>query len=200
MARRPQQRTIETRRRALDAVLELVADGGPRAVTFRAVSTASGVALGALTYHFPSHRDLLSAAYQHHLAQLEAEAVALPIEALMTLDHSARVDAVFAFLETMATSSRRKYIAEFELSLEMARDETLRADAAHSSTALHATAVDLLRQVGATDPETDATIMSAAMEGLLLGWIARPGDRAYEARAHAAIDRLISMFVPVSTS
>jgi len=48
-----------TRERILHATLRVIAEGGVGAVTNRRVATEAGVALGSLTYHFPSQTELL---------------------------------------------------------------------------------------------------------------------------------------------
>ena len=49
----------DTRERILRATVELIGREGVPAVTNRRVAGAAGVALGSLTYHFPSQVDLL---------------------------------------------------------------------------------------------------------------------------------------------
>src|SRR2546429_9284587 len=49
----------DTRERILLATLRLIGEHGVGAVTNRRVATAAGVALGSLTYHFPSQAELL---------------------------------------------------------------------------------------------------------------------------------------------
>ncbi|GIM94775.1 TetR family transcriptional regulator [Paractinoplanes toevensis] len=50
-----------TRRTVLDAAAELLAEGGPDAVTLRAVSARAGVSRGAPYGHFPDKEHLLAA-------------------------------------------------------------------------------------------------------------------------------------------
>lgn len=192
---RSQARGEATRAKILDAVLELVAREGPRAVTYRAVAEHAGVANGVMTYHYPTHRELLAAAYDRHLARLRDEAAALPVAAIGELTEAERAEMVFGFLRHMADVDRLRYLAEFELSLELARDPDLRARIAPASELTRAMAVELLTSVGSPDPEADATIWSAAMEGLLLGWLARPDDTQYQERARAAIGRMVAVFL-----
>src|ERR1044072_3485734 len=51
--------TTDTRARILHATLRVIAAGGIGAVSNRRVATEAGVALGSLTYHFPSQTALL---------------------------------------------------------------------------------------------------------------------------------------------
>lgn len=45
--------------------------------------------------------------------------------------------------------------------------------------------------LGASDASADATLVSAAMDGLALTWLAHPDDRAFERRARAAVRRMV---------
>ncbi|MGI9600435.1 MAG: TetR/AcrR family transcriptional regulator [Acidimicrobiales bacterium] len=193
---RPQARGDATRAKILDATLDLTARHGPRGVTFRAVADHAGVARGVMTYHFPTHRQLLAAAYHHHLAQLRDQAIELPIDSVLDASTDDKTELVVAFLRHMAEVDRLRYLAEFELSLELARDPDLRREAEPASELTRAMAVDLLRHAGSTDPEADATLWSAAMEGLLLGWLVRGDDPDYQRRVRAAVERMVVMFLP----
>ncbi len=192
--RRPQARGEHTRAKILDATLDLVARHGPRAVTYRAVADHAGVARGVMTYHFPTHRELLGAAYRRHLAQLRDDAADLPLGAVLDADRDTRTDLVYAFIKHMAEVDRLRYLAEFELALELAHDPELRRDVEPASEQTRALAEELLTRAGSPDPEADATIWSATMEGLLLGWLARPDDAAHQARTRDALARMVDLF------
>jgi AcrR family transcriptional regulator len=185
-----------TREAILDATLELIGAGGPRAVTYRAVAKRAGVALGQMTYHYATHADLLTAAFERHQAQLRDNARSLPIAALASISTAERTAIVVEFLRTMATSDRLRYLAEFELSLEMARDEEVRRRLVPATSVTYEMAVELLTAARSPDPEADAMIMSAAMEGFLLAWLARPDDPAHERRIERAVGRLIELVIP----
>ena len=61
-ARRPQQRSVETRERLVEAALELFAARGFDGATTRAIAERAGVALAALPYHFETKDALWRAA------------------------------------------------------------------------------------------------------------------------------------------
>jgi DNA-binding transcriptional regulator YbjK len=66
--RRGAATAAERRREAiLDATLDLIGVGGPEAITHRAVAAKAGMALGSLTYHFPSRQELVREAFRHFL-------------------------------------------------------------------------------------------------------------------------------------
>lgn len=172
--------------------------GGPRAVTYRSVAKRAGVALGQVTYHYPARVDLLTAAFEHHQAQLRANARDLPVDALDSISAKDQTSIVFGFLRMMATTDRLKYLAEFELSLEMARDQQVRKRLTPATTVTYDMAVELLTAAHSSNPEADGMIMSAAMEGLLLEWLARPDDPAHERRIEGAVARLLELMIPSS--
>ena len=194
-----QRRGDRTRHAILDATLELVGAGGPRAVTYRAVAERAGVALGQMTYHFRKHVDLLAAAFERHQAQLREAAHALPVAAIASIPAKERTAIVVDFLRVLATTDRLRYLAEFELSLEMARDEEIRRRLTPATMVTYDAAVELLEAAHSPNPEADATLMSAAMEGLLLAWLARPDDRAQERRIEGAVARLLELVAPATT-
>ena len=64
--------TEPRRNEILEAVLRIVADGGPDAVTFRRVADRAKVPLGSLTYYFESREDLLREAFRLYLSEAAA--------------------------------------------------------------------------------------------------------------------------------
>lgn len=158
----------EARRQAmLDAALALVARGGPRAVTHRAVAAEAGVPLAATTYYFASRDDLVAQALircaERDMARLEQRS--LP-----------------EILDEDLAGDREQLLATYELWLEAARNPALRPTARTVSATYVAAA---RRSLG---DDLDARVAVAAFEGLTLDVLvggAEPVD------AHAALDRLI---------
>ncbi|MDH6455315.1 MULTISPECIES: TetR/AcrR family transcriptional regulator [unclassified Streptomyces] len=70
--RRPQQaRSQDSTAKVLDAALQILSSQGPKALTIAAVSKASGVSNGAIYHRFVDRRNLLVAAQDRFLAQIE---------------------------------------------------------------------------------------------------------------------------------
>jgi AcrR family transcriptional regulator len=193
-SRGPQVRGALTRERILDAALELVARRGPRAVTYRAVAERAGVAQGVMTYHFGSRRELLSEAFQLHLERLRGAARELPIASVQGLSSDAKSRLVFGFLKEMAQTHRLRFLAEFELTLELARDASLRAAVEPHTDLTRSFAQELLAASGSPAPREDAILVSAVMDGLTLAWLTRPGDRKFERELRASVRRLVELF------
>lgn len=138
----------EARRQAmLDAALTLVARGGPRAVTHRAVAAEAGVPLAATTYYFASRDDLV------------AQALARCAERDVARIEQHGLDELLA---SEPTADRQAMLASYELWLEAARNPALRPVARRVSE----TYVGAARRLVGDD--VDARAVSAALEGLVL--------------------------------
>jgi DNA-binding transcriptional regulator YbjK len=158
----------EARRTAiLDAALHLVARGGPRAVTHRAVAAEAGVPLAATTYYFASRDDLIGQALLLCVERDVARLADRPITDLLDADLDADRDLL---------------VASFEVWLEAARNPALRPIARRSTAAYVAAAQRLVPE------ETDARLLAAAIEGLTIEVLVG-GLEADEARA--ALRRLV---------
>ena len=72
-ARRPQQRSQDTREKLVAAAVEVFAERGFPGATTRAIAERAGVALAALPYHFETKEALWRAAAEHLFAGLERE-------------------------------------------------------------------------------------------------------------------------------
>ncbi len=198
--RSSQTRGVRTREKILDAVLELVGLEGPSAVTYRAVADRAGVGQGVMTYHFASRRELLSAAVRLHLERLRTKATELPVAQARNLSAAEMSRFIFAFLRKMVREDRVRHLAEFEITLELARDPKLRKQVVPDTETTRVFARELLSQAGSANPDVDAMLISAAMDGLLLYWRPRPDDRAHERRTRRAVDRMIEHFFPFDAS
>ncbi len=80
-ARPAQERAVATRRRILEATLGCLLDDGYARTSLPRVAARAGVSRGALSHHFPTRHDLISAALEHGFAtRLTAMQDALPRE------------------------------------------------------------------------------------------------------------------------
>jgi AcrR family transcriptional regulator len=91
--RRPYKReTEDVRREALiAAVLELVADGGPKAATVRAIAARAGVTAGLIRHYFTTKDELVQESYRHMMDRMTADTTSVvesmaddPVERLAT--------------------------------------------------------------------------------------------------------------------
>ncbi|MDX6264451.1 MAG: hypothetical protein QOH84_6139 [Kribbellaceae bacterium] len=164
----------------LRAVVDIIAERGLEAATMRNVAGAAGISLAQVQYYFRSKDELVAAAFQHvtELFDLKLATIDLSapprrvlreaLELWLPLDearaHDARVR--LAFSAAAATSPTLKEIAA-------ATDNELRIALARL---LDAAAVEGdLPEV--TDTETEAALLLAVMDGLVVQALAMPEER-----------------------
>lgn len=197
-----QARSEATRRRILAAALQLIAEGGPGAVSHRTVSEVAGVSLGAITYHFGSKADLLEHVHREHLAAVRDRARSAMRREPPASRNAAtgkargRAAALLRYVERDLAEGRDGTLAAMELSLSCARDPALRRRLRAQRSGSTEFAVEMLRELGSQDPEIDARLLIAALTGLKLEWLAE-GERSASARlAPELIERLAEILLP----
>jgi AcrR family transcriptional regulator len=157
----------DARERILRATIELIAREGVGAVTNRRVAAGANVALGSLTYHFPSQVDLL----RESLLLFVGEEVARQQE--ITADLRRRrppVEEVAGEVERVVreTGDRVQQLAELELHLQAARDPELREASRRCFEAYEGVAAIGLELLGVPDAERHARSIVALMYGMSL--------------------------------
>ncbi len=156
----------DTRARILHATLRVIAAGGIAAVSNRRVAAEAGVALGSLTYHFPSQsallRDSLLLYAEEEVARLNALAAELRAVSAPSAEQAA------AAVEQIAASGsgRPEEIAELELHLHASRDPELHAASQRCFGAYEDFAAAALETLGVPEPERHARTVVALMCGL----------------------------------
>ncbi|MDT0308429.1 helix-turn-helix domain-containing protein [Streptomyces sp. DSM 44917] len=153
----------------LEATLALLAEGGPAAVTVRAVARRAGASPGTVSHHFPSVEALLVAAIEHGTDRTVAllERLALDLQDTAE-DPAAWADAFAAAIAHSLAGQRAHHLAEFELKLLAARRPAL-APAADRIERAYARIVRMsLRALGVPDLETATVRLTAMLTGLLL--------------------------------
>src|SRR5262245_58473427 len=88
--RRPQQRSLETRERLVEAALHVFADHGFAGASTREIARRAGVALAALPYHFTTKEALWKAAAGRIFAQL-GESFGRRLQGLEGVDERTRL-------------------------------------------------------------------------------------------------------------
>jgi AcrR family transcriptional regulator len=153
----------DTRERILLATRRLIGEHGVGAVTNRRVATAAGVALGSLTYHFPSQAELLREALSryvdgqiHQISEIAARLTGItPEEAVVEAER------VIAELP-----DGPEEVATLELHLHASRDPLVREAAVRSMEAYDRLATAILTALGIPDPEDKAPTVVALLYGL----------------------------------
>lgn len=179
----------------LEAALRLIGREGGGSITHRAVAAEAGVPLAATTYYFLSKDDLVREAFALCMADDIAALEAAPV--LVTRD-PITVDAVAERLTQLLNrrlrDERPTQLVQYELGLEAARRPELQA-MCREWTAAHVAAVaPALAALGSADPEGDAWILVASLEGIELEALAS-GEQTPLERLLPSVRRLLEALV-----
>ena len=159
------RRAPETRERILRATLTLLAEEGTAALSNRRIAATADVALGSLTYHFPSQASLLREALLLYVGEeverLEAIAAALRERNPDPAEVAADVEALIG-----RPGGGPGPLAELELHLQAARDPELQEASARCFAAYDDFAASALGVLGVTDPSRHASSFVALITGL----------------------------------
>jgi len=159
----------DTRARILHATLRVIADGGIGAVSNRRVAAEAGVALGSLTYHFPSQTDLLRESLllyaEEEVGRLEHLAAELRRG---TAGGGVSAEQAAAVVEQVAArdAGRPEEIAELELHLHASRDPALHEASRRCFAAYEEFATAALHALRVPEPERHARTVVALLCGL----------------------------------
>jgi len=164
------------RRRLLEAAVRVIGRGGIAAVDHRAVAAEADVPLGSTTYYFESKDDMVAQALEY-VAEREAERIAAELESGL-LDEPTDVlpERLADSLIEIWAGDRDVLLAQYELYLESARRADLRPAAERWDRAYRELLQRALTQLGADDPERQARLLCAGLDGLLLDHVATDGD------------------------
>ncbi len=197
MATEPRQERSKARREALlRAAISLLAEGGARALTHRAVAARAGLPPASTTYYFESIQQLTDDALALHVADRVAELDGLVAAAVEGGRSPEEVGERVA--EALADRAADVVVAQFELYLEAARNPDLRPMVAEALAAFEHFTATALKSLGAHDPDAWAPAFVALFDGFALHRIARPRPRAEElASLRAAVQAL---FIAASMS
>jgi DNA-binding transcriptional regulator YbjK len=174
-----------TRNRILRATLRVIGEHGIGAVSNRRLAAEAGVALGSLTYHFPSQTELLRESLllfvQEEVDRLNAIASAIrgtkPSEPEVA-------ETVERIVDESALGVEQ--IAEFELHLQAARDPELREAAQRCFDAYDGVAMAALQALDVPNPERHARTVVAYLSGLAVRGLAT-GHRDASGTAEALL-------------
>jgi len=159
-----------TRARILHATLRVIAAGGIATVSNRRVAAEAGVALGSLTYHFPSQTDLLRESLllyaEEEVARLEGLAAELRRGATSGAGVSAEQAAAVVEQVAARDAGRPEEIAELELHLHASRDPQLHEASRRCFAAYESFAAAALETLGVPEPERHARTVVALLCGL----------------------------------
>lgn len=155
----------------LEAALRVVGEEGASALTHRRVAAEAGLPVAATTYWFASKDELLAEAYR-----LAADRDMERIRELAAIyDQRAPDDLAATLADLLAADlagSRTALLAAYSLWIEAARRPVLRGIERDWTHAYVAVVERVLRVAGSPHPATDAQLLVAALDGLLLAQLA----------------------------
>ncbi len=170
----PRPRGAARREALLEAVLKIVAEVGPDAVTHRRVAEVAELPLASTTYWFDSKEHLLTAALELAAERDTARLLEYAADAMRTevdpLD--AAVGAILDPLDDAQSSSRMSLVATFTLLLEAARRPALQEVSRRWTEVYLLTLGRLLEAGGSRRPRADAELLVGAADGLLIEQLA----------------------------
>jgi DNA-binding transcriptional regulator YbjK len=175
----------------LRAAVAVLADGGAKSVTHRAVAAKAGLPAASTTYYFESIQQLTDEALRLHLSERIAELQALIARATRSSRSAEQVAQRLA--ESLAARSRDIAVGQFEVYLEAARNSALREHVAETLAAFEQLTEAVLAGLGARRPAEGAEAFVALIDGFLLHWAARP--RGVRRDAAALFEALRALFI-----
>ena len=161
-----QERGAARREAIIEATLELLIEGGPRAVTHRAVARRAHVPLAATTYYFDSIDDLLAESMRSFIDTRVAE--------LRDLEQTVADRFDLAMLRAILERPADHVIAQFSLYLGAARREPLRPIAAEALESFERLAGQLVARFSGAQIRPAAIALAALVDGLALHRGVRP--------------------------
>ncbi|MBY8870356.1 TetR family transcriptional regulator [Micromonospora sp. PLK6-60] len=180
-----------------DAAVALLAEGGMRALTHRAVDARAGVPLGTTSAYLRTRQALIEAVVRRlvELDRLDLAAHALPTDPaapptgpLDAADLDRLATGIAELLDRWLTTGRDRTLARYACLLEAVHRPELRRILEHG-TVLRVQARQLLTQAGAPDPRRQGDQFVAFVDGLLFdrlvgaGALGAPPPGSPESRA-----------------
>ena len=173
-----------------DAAIELLAEGGTRALTHRMVDRRLGIPEGSTSVYHRTRKKLIRAAAtrvaERELAAIASTELAVPADA----DPAE----VITMLVTQALSPQRRSqtLARYVLATEAANDHELGEVLMQSRGAYLERSQQLLRRAGAAQPERTAPALAAFINGLVLGQFNTPDPLLTGDDLCAAIEQFLT--------
>ena len=176
----------------LDSTLRLIATGGTDAVSHRAVADPAGVSLGSTTYWFASRQVMMREALEH-FARTEIESLHERLAGVLgkaPLAASAG-GAVQRHLVAQLGDERWRTAAQYALLAEAARDPELERVCREWTDRLGTALTEVFESLGARDPELEARMFLAMLDGLLINELATPTEDVENTVIRPALEALV---------
>ncbi len=193
----------EIRRRELaEALLRITADRGLDQVSIREVAAEAGVAIGTVQHYFPTKDELLRFAFEYTADQVRKRVDRLDhrgtvgqvlrrfLAQLLPLDQQRDVEAR-VYLAFAARAAVVPYLAEVQRNTYAEVRTVLKEAIAH--------AIKIGETPTTVDPEVEAEVLIALVDGLLLHVLTEPGELS-PAAAEAALDAYLGRILDLDPS
>jgi len=175
-----------SRARLIEAALELFARRGYASTPVDAVAREAGVSPGLLYRHFRSKTDLLRAIFEESMRDVEATFA----DADREPDPARRLAALLRSIAAHVKARRRFWTLAYGVRMQRDVLEGLDAVLDGSTAKILRTLERYLRGVGWPEPEMEAVLLFAQIDGLHQHYVMRHEDYPLD----AAIDRLIARY------
>ncbi|HEV8716633.1 MAG TPA: TetR family transcriptional regulator [Candidatus Binatia bacterium] len=175
----------ERRRRAiLDASVDLICQGGPSAITYRAVAALAKVPPSLVTYHFTTREELVREAFRHYLIEAQAWLTATTREQGASAADLNAAKVVRFVVETVRLSFTDPKItrAEYELILYAANDPVLAREFRAYQRGAEAALATILERLGARRPLDAARTIVDLVRGFELERFTYPAAQLEDLR------------------
>lgn len=165
----------------LQTTLRLIAEEGIDAVSHRSVAEAAGVPLGSTTYWFSSRQDMLRQALEH-FARLEIETLREHLGAVLgrRLSRKRLADEFTDLLAPQLGQARWRTVAQYAFLNEAARQPELEPICREWTAAWQEALEEVFVSLRVRDPELEARMFLAMLDGLLLEQLATPDPKPKE--------------------
>lgn len=173
----------------LQTTLRLIGEEGLDAVNHRSVAEAAGVSLGSTTYWFSSRHEMLRQALEH-FARLEIETLRERLAGVLDGRRSRRrlANEFTAILSSQLDEERWRTVAQYTLLQEAARQPELEPICREWTQEWVRVLTEVLASLGVRDPEFEARMFLALLDGLLLNQLAVPDPDAENSAIRPALE------------
>ncbi|GGT61701.1 TetR/AcrR family transcriptional regulator [Streptomyces purpureus] len=160
-----------------DAAVEVLADGGLRALTHRAVDAAAGLPAGTTSAYFRTRAALLTALVRRLVERDQAELEAAGSQAPAPADAAELTAALVAFSRArLVGEGRRRSLARYACAVESVHQPVLREIMAPRENRGRAVVRDFLAGQGVPDAEGRTVTLLACVDGLVFERLVAGGE------------------------
>jgi len=159
---------MDRRQRIANAGIALITRGGTHRLTHRAVDAEAGIPNGSTSYYARSRRDLIRLVMEQLSAESQADLTDIEVPGELTVRQA--TDLVGRLAERLILNGDAQ-AARFALMFEVRDDDELRRELtvdAPVRRSFDEKAVELLRALGAADPEGTAPEFVALVDAVLM--------------------------------